>query len=262
MVRRRKIVGEMAGPVADLNQQIPGGPKIDYAKMLPGFRPLKTGWTPERLQRFFDVLAHTGCVLDACHVAGISDASAYKMKARFPLFAAAWEDALNRGQQGLVAIAYQRAVEGRETVIIRKGEEYERRITPSDAMLGLLLKRGDALAGIGQGGGSMPAELKDLANMPRDEIISWPEWRDGHMRFNRQGRKYAAPDPEVTDRLLSERCQKLLNGLYDRAQREEACPCCDQKLPPDWPQQSLMAMTLLGVVDIKDHFEGIPLGEE
>jgi hypothetical protein len=209
------------------------------------------------LQRFFDVLAHTGCVLDACDVAGISDASAYKMKARFPLFAEAWEDALNRGHRGLIAIAYQRAVSGRETIIIRKGEEYERRITPSDTMLALLIKRGDMA-----GGGALPGELRDLAGLPREQIISWPEWRDGHIRFNRWGKKYAAPDPVETERRLEERCNKLMNGLRAMATREEACPCCQQKLPPEWPTQSLMAMTLLGVVDIKDHTDGIPLEQE
>ncbi|WP_422062242.1 hypothetical protein [Sphingopyxis sp.] len=39
-------------------------------------------------------------------------------------------------------VAYERAVEGREMVILRGGKEVERRIVPSDSLLGLLLKRG------------------------------------------------------------------------------------------------------------------------
>ena len=41
-----------------------------------------------------------------------------------------------------MAVAYKRAVEGKETIIVRRGQEVERRITPSDAILGVLLKRG------------------------------------------------------------------------------------------------------------------------
>ena len=52
----------------------------------------------------------------------MSDVAPYRAKKKYPLFAAAWEEALDRSRQGLIAIAYQRAVEGRETVIIRKGE--------------------------------------------------------------------------------------------------------------------------------------------
>jgi hypothetical protein len=122
-------------------------------------------------------------------------------------------------------------------------------------MLGLLIKRGD-MAGGGAG------FTGDLAGLTREEIISWPEWRDRHVRFNRSGKKYEAPDPVVTERLLNERCDKLMDGLKARARREESCPCCNQKLPPDWPRKSLMAMTLLGVVDIKDHYEGIPMEED
>lgn len=257
MARRNTRGDALAAASANPPQDIPAGSRVDISVLFPGLRPRHDGWTQARTQRFLDTLAYTGCIKDAARVAGMSVVGARRMRRRFPLFDAAWNDALERGQQGLIAIAFQRAVEGRETVIIRKGEEYERRIAPSDAMLALLVKRGDIA-----GGGALPAELRDLADLSRDAIISWPEWRDGHVRFNRQGRKYAAPDPAVTNRLLEERCRKLMNGMRARAQREEACPCCEQKLPPDWPRQSLMAMTLLGVVDIKDYFDGIPMEEE
>lgn len=257
MARKRKPADDLAAVANNPAQDIPAGPiKADFATMMPGYPKRHDGWNQQRLQRFLDVLAHTGCVEDACRVAGMSDVAPYRAKKRYPLFAAAWDDALERSRQGLIAIAYQRAVEGRETVIIRKGEEYERRISPSDAILGLMIKRGDMA-----GGGGLSAEFKDLAGLTREEIISWPEWRDQRIRFTQSGKKYEAPDPVETGRLLDERCTKLMNGLRDRAKRGELCPCCDQKLPPEWPTQSLMAMTLLGLVDIKDHFEGIPLEE-
>jgi hypothetical protein len=148
MARRRKPEDDAAAASANPPQTIPAGPiKADFAQMMPGCRKRHDGWSQHRVQRFLDVLAHTGCVEDACRCAGMSDVAPYRAKKKYPLFAAAWEEALVRSRQGLIAIAYQRAVEGRETVIIRKGEEYERKIEPSDAMLGLLIKRGDMSGG-------------------------------------------------------------------------------------------------------------------
>ncbi len=232
MVRRRKNIKKISNFAANPPQHIPTESKIDHAKMLPGFRPLKTGWTPERLQRFFDVLTHTGCVLDACYVAGISDASAYKMKARFPLFAAAWENALNRGNRGLIAIAYQRATQGRETVIIRKGEEYERRIQPSDAMLGLLIKRGDLA-----GGGTVSGD-----------VLTFDEWRR-HVRFDKHGRKILTEDPAVGAAGFLARMNQVRARLQAYADAEGACPTCRQKLPAGWPSQSMAELVAGGVVD-------------
>lgn len=256
MARKRKAADAVAAGSANQPQDIPSGSRVDIAVLFPGLRPRHDGWTQARTQRFLDTLGYTGCVEDAARVAGMSDVGARRMKQKYPLFEVAWEDALERAQQGLEAVAYKRAVEGRETIIIRKGEEFERRITPSDAMLGLLLKRGD------MAGGALPKDLQDLTGLSREEIITWPEWRDQHIRFGRSGNKYEAPDPVEIDRQLNERCSKLLNGMRAQAQRGEHCPCCDQTLPEGWPTQSLMAMTLLGVVDIKDHFEGIDLGPE
>ena len=140
MARRRKASDALAP--ANLAQAIPSGAKVDIAVLFPGLRPRHDGWTQARTQRFLDTLAYTGCVEDAARVAGMSDVGARRMKRKYPLFEKAWEDALARAQLGLVAIAYSRAVEGRETVIYRQGEEYERRIAPSDSMLGLLIKHG------------------------------------------------------------------------------------------------------------------------
>jgi hypothetical protein len=259
MARRRKPEDDLAAASANPPQHIPTGPKADFRALMPGYRLRHDGWNQQRVQRFLDTLAHTGCVRDAARVAGMSRVAANRAQKRFPLFADACADALARAQQGLIAIAYQRAVEGRETIIMRNGEEYQRKIEPSDSMLGMLIKRGDLADGGGRG---FTGDLADLAELTREEIISWPEWRDRHARFNRWGKKYEAPDPAETDRLLAERCDTLMNGLRARAQRGEECPCCQQKLPPDWPRQSLMAMTLLGVVDIKDHYEGIPMEED
>lgn len=221
--------------------------------LLPDLRVRHDGWTHERTQRFLGTLGHTGCIRDACRVAGISDTSAYRHRRSNPEFAAAWKAALERADQGLTAIAYTRAVEGRETIIIRNGEEYERRITPSDSILGLLLKRGDL---------SGKNSHADLAGVPREEIITWTEWSEQHVRFNQWGGKYEAPDPAETDRLLNERAEKLLRGLRATAARGEKCPYCSQPAPPGFPQNSLMAMSLLGAFPVKALFEGVPMEQD
>ncbi len=178
----------------------PAGPTADFAAMLPGHRRRHDGWNEERLQRFLDVLGHTGCVEDACRVCGMSDIGARRLKARYPLFAAAWADALARAQQGLVAIAYNRAVEGRETIIIRKGEEYERRIQPSDAMLRLLIARGDMSNGV--------------AAQPSEEVLTFQEWRDG-WRFKKYGGKWKPPSNEEVEKRLAAKFAAMRHNLTD-----------------------------------------------
>lgn len=132
-----------ARAAAHAPQHIPSGPQVDRNLLMPGYRERHDGWTQARTQQFLDALAHTGCARDAARVAGVSNQAGYRLRSKYPAFAAAWDAALARAQQGLIAIAYKRAVEGSETVIIRKGEEYERRISPSDAMLNMLVRRGD-----------------------------------------------------------------------------------------------------------------------
>ena len=116
-----------SGSSSSTSSPVPSGPKVNRNRLIPGLRVRYDGWTEERTQRFFDALARAG--------------------------------------EGLVAVAYKRAVEGKETIIIRGGQEVERRITPSDAILGLLLKRGD-MTGNGLIGGKTP-----------DDYLSFDEWQ-------------------------------------------------------------------------------------
>ena len=224
---------------------MPSSPKPDHPK---AYRQRQDGWTPERVQLFLACLGHTGCVRDACRVADISSTSAYRHRRRFPDFAAAWEKALDRSQQGLVAVAYKRAIEGRETVIMRKGVEVERRIAPSDAMLALLLKRGDMSGGAGG--------HADLAHIPREEIITLAEWRDERIRFDCWGERYAERDPEEVSKEQEERFEQLYAGLRAQAARGDGCPYCQQALPPDFPNQSLAAMMVLGAFPPAALFSG------
>lgn len=218
-------------------QRIPSGPTVNRNRLMPGLRVRHDGWTEERTQRFFDALGYTGCVRDAARVAGVSNVAAYRMKRRFPLFASAWDEALARAGQGLMAIAYRRAVEGRETVIIRKGEEYERRITPSDSILGLLLKRGDM-----NGGGAL------AGGRAAEDILSFDEWQQ-HKRFDDYGRKIEIEDPAETSARFIAQMSKIRQRLKDYAAQGGACPTCKQALPAGWPNQSMAELVASGLVD-------------
>lgn len=153
---------------------------------LKAHRKRHDGWSAARVARFLETLAQTGCVRDAARVAGMSNVAAYRLRAKDAGFAAAWEKALEAAQEGLIAIAYKRAAEGKETIIIRHGEEVERRIAPSDSILSLLVKRGD-----------LNGERAAAAS------ISLAEHRDG-WRFDDAGQKVKGPSVAEADQRSAE----------------------------------------------------------
>ncbi len=183
------------------DKQVPGKTNLPQTnELMPGLRPRHDGWTRERTRIFLATLGQTGCVRDACRVAGCSSTGAYRMQKRFPLFAAEWDRALARAHRGLQAIAWQRAVEGKETIIIRKGEEVERRISPDSSILALLLKQGKMEGGL--------AEIADP-----DKVITLAEWRAG-WRFTEEGEKYNPEDNRVyLAEKLSEKIHKIRLNL-------------------------------------------------
>lgn len=205
-----------ASGTADSN--IPEGPPINHNDLLPGLRIRHDGWTQARTQRFLDTLAHTGCVTDAARVAGMSDVGARRLYKRFPAFAAAWDDALARAQKGLVAIAYQRAVEGKETIIYRRGEEYERRISPSDAMLGLLVKRGD-MTGDG------------AAGLKPEQVITHEEQRQG-WHFDPDGKKRKGRSADEIAHGVKAKLYEMRRRVIEQELANGRCLQCDGPMPP------------------------------
>jgi len=217
IVMARKIhPDDPARASANAAQAIPAHERIDAATLMPGLRARQDGWTAERTQRFIDTLAHTGCVRDAARVAGVSSTGAYRMKARFPAFSAAWDDALDRARQGLIAIAYRRAVEGKETVIYRNGAEYERRVAPSDAILGLLLKQGDMSA--------------EKAAQPRVEAISFAEQEDGWY-FDAAGKKKHDPNRRALADKVEAKLLDIRRRILSKELDEDSCRMCGGPLP-------------------------------
>lgn len=242
VARTAKAASKLPVPKALVPTNASSGHAMNRNRYMPGLHFRTNGWTEERTQRFLDVLGHTGCVLDAARVASVSTGSCYRQKKRFPLFSAAWDDAVERAGQGLVAIAYKRAVEGRETLVIRNGEEYERRIVPSDAMLGLLIKRGD-LAGGGAGGAC------------GEGTITLDEWQR-HIRFDERGRKVTIEDPAESSCKFVARMSQIRARLNEYAAAGGACPMCKQALPPGWPNQSMAELVGQGLVHPDELWDG------
>ncbi len=234
MTRRSKSSDAPALAANHPPQDIPEGQSIDHAALFPGLRIRHDGWTPERTQRFLDVLGYTGCIEDAARVAGLSDTGARRMRARYPAFRAAWDAALARAGQGLVAIAYKRAVEGRETVIIRRGEEFERRIQPSDSMLSLLIKRGD-MAGMGVG--------------RADDVLTFEEW-DRNIRFNGWGKKYQAKSAQQSNDEFCEKMDMMRARILAHALAGGTCPMCCQPMPQEEDGRSMAELCAVGLADM------------
>ena len=185
---------------------------LPAAEALAGHRQRMDGWSPARVAQFLDTLAETGCVRDAARVVGMSSVSAYRLRAKSPAFAGRWARAMEAAQEGLVAIAYKRAVEGKETIIIRRGEEVERRISPSDAMLSLLVKRGD-LSG----------------ERAASAAISFEEHEQGWY-FEEDGRKVKGPslaEQAENKRLADQVTAKIMrmHAIYSAQLLAEGGPC-------------------------------------
>ena len=80
------------------------------------------GWTPLCRRIFLEVLAETGRVSRACEYCQLTPQSAYKLRARDPLFAASWDAACELARAPLADALYERALDGVTDTITRNGE--------------------------------------------------------------------------------------------------------------------------------------------
>jgi hypothetical protein len=118
----------------------------------PDFTPAPTrkrraGWTAERQRRFIEHLALTGNVGEACAVVGVASSSAYRLRNKGGAegFARAWDAALRLCTTRLVAIAVDRAINGRVERFYKDGELTMERRMPSDYLLTWFISRLDPL---------------------------------------------------------------------------------------------------------------------
>ncbi len=143
------------------------------------------GFTPEKRQAFLAALEQTGCVDDACRMAGISDTTAYRTREKLPDFARAWNAALARAAMPLRALAWERATQGAEIKLIRDGKHVESRFKPSDSMLRLLMQGADPDAygrpfgGAGGARGKVGFDQLDAASRKRVQQEAYRKYQLG-----------------------------------------------------------------------------------
>lgn len=101
------------------------------------------GWSAERQRMFLINLAETGSVHLASAAARLTARSAYRLRARSPAFAAAWDTADQLAVGRLSAIAFDRAINGRTEQVWQEGELVAEKRLPSDRLLMWLLARLD-----------------------------------------------------------------------------------------------------------------------
>jgi len=101
------------------------------------------GWSAERQRLFLSNLAETGSVHLASAAARLSARSAYRLRARSPAFAAAWDVADQLAVGRLSALAFDRAINGRTEQVWQEGALVAEKRVPSDRLLMWLLARLD-----------------------------------------------------------------------------------------------------------------------
>ncbi|HEX8571803.1 MAG TPA: hypothetical protein VF759_03525 [Allosphingosinicella sp.] len=101
------------------------------------------GWSAERQRLFLCNLAETGSVHLAAAAARLTARSAYRLRARSPAFAAAWDVADQLAVGRLSALAFDRAINGRTEQVWQGGELVAEKRLPSDRLLMWLLARLD-----------------------------------------------------------------------------------------------------------------------
>jgi hypothetical protein len=104
------------------------------AEVLARSRPAGTrhdGWTGERMASFLEVLADTGIVSEACRIVGMSRDSAYSLRNRDPVFAAAMRAALAKSRPLVADGLLERSITGtvehyyRDGVLVGERRHYE-----------------------------------------------------------------------------------------------------------------------------------------
>jgi len=105
--------------------EVPGGddPLLGFAPYLHK-AARRNSITPDKQRAFIAALAASGIVTQAARVIGVSLEALYKLR-HLPGaegFAAAWEEAVDRGMERLEDCALERAIAGEERVVVRNGE--------------------------------------------------------------------------------------------------------------------------------------------
>ena len=129
-------------------------------------------WSAERQRLFLEDLAETGSVHLAAAGARLSARSAYRLRARSPAFATAWNAAQQIAVGRLSALAFDRAIHGRVEQVFRDGELVAERRLPSDRLLTWLLARLDPRRF------ALPWEQRGDADPQAEAVATFPDLLD------------------------------------------------------------------------------------
>jgi hypothetical protein len=135
-------------------------------------RRRRAGWTAERQRKFIEQLSLTGHAGEAAALVGLSSTSAYRLcnKAGAESFSRAWDAALRLAATRGVAIAWDRALNGRVERFYRDGELVMERRIPSDYLLTWLLSRLDPLQFGSPAAKALAAATGDPREKARQEL--------------------------------------------------------------------------------------------
>lgn len=116
----------------------------------PEFEPARPrrrfdGWTPERQVAFIEALAESACVAEACRAVGMSERSAYALRARGDAvsFRNAWDSALDYSLRRLSDAVLSRAINGVAVPVFYRGEQIGEKRSYDERLAMFLLRRRD-----------------------------------------------------------------------------------------------------------------------
>lgn len=138
---RRKPAARAAYPANDREAYVP--PEFEPAHPRPRF----DGWTAERQAQFIQALGESACVAEACRAVGMSERSAYSLRARADAvsFRNAWDTALDYAIRRLSDAALSRALKGVTMPVFFQGEQVGERRYFDERLTMFLLRYRDPL---------------------------------------------------------------------------------------------------------------------
>lgn len=105
--------------------------------------PIRSSWTGPKQRLFIKTLAVTGSVEQSCARVGMSVSSAYRLRLRPDAlaFRSAWSKAIRSCVNAVRDVAYDRAINGEQKLIIKNGEVKGRYHSFNDRMIMWVLNR-------------------------------------------------------------------------------------------------------------------------
>jgi len=119
----------------------PDDPLLQFAPV-PHKAPRRNSITAARQRAFIAALAATGVVNQAARTIGASLEALYRLRHKpgAEAFAAAWDDAVDRGVQRLEDCALARAIEGEERMVVAGGQVVGTEIRHNEALVMFFLR--------------------------------------------------------------------------------------------------------------------------